>query len=1177
MKKFLVVGALFLSCISLQGATVDPSEICAPKDGYTINFNNVSIIEYIRFVSKISNTNFVFDDQELNFNVTIISEEPISTKNIMSALMQILRMHNLTLLEQDNNLLITKSKEISQMSTLVTGDKPNENPCKSAIITRVFRIKNSNVATVAGIIKPLTSASALIEVSVETRQLIVTDITTNVDKIAELLITIDTPHSILEIESYQVTTLAPTDLVPLAMKILAPFIEGNPFNMVPLPDTHTVFIVSTPNLIERAMTVLEDLDVPAKERIPSHQVENIFIYQVKNTSIAQILSTINKTREDLAIRGNAQPDFMAALKTVTPIESSNSLMFVGDDATLEKIKAMMQTLDVASPTHGPADTFYLYKLHHVQGNFVESHLKALAEKLQSPGRSNASLIATIDKIKWIQDSNSLLITGSAENIEEIKSLIDSLDVISPSSTDTFYLYKLQYVQGSFIESHLKIVAEKLKASGHTNASLILAIGRTKWIKEGNSLLITGTPDNIDEIKKLIVDWDVASAPGAINIAGEKTSFFIYKPVYRTAHELQTSIGNTAIDMEESGLIDKELFQTLGSVRYVASTNSLLFTGTPESISKLQALLTSLDSPGDAAIQTLGETTFLIYKPLHVSGTQLMASLKKIAGDLETKHADPDLAAAIESMKWVAETGSILFIGTEATLKKIETLTHQFDVGTSTAPVVAAPETYVIYTPTYVNGETLIETLCEFGQHLKDSGIQDKNLYDAINNLRWIEKTCSLLISGTQASITKIQELLQRFDVASGDSVASTTINPIDNTNFLVYKLQYHPGDQLQVALKQVATDLAATGTPLNQELAKASQSLQWIKMTNSLLATGKSEVLTKLRDLIQNLDVPLRQVFIEVLIIQTSLNNGQTFGLQWGGNVKFLNKFSATANNQAGVNTATLAPNSFSQPLLNSLNGMKGEATGVPVPAVQGPASSGFDLGVIGDIIMHKGSSFLTLGSLVNALQTDFDSTIVMNPKILTQDNQNATIFVGTNNPYVGSVVQVTGTSVSTNTNLEYRDVGVNLSITPYLGNGDLVTLTINTSISAITGQASIANSSVSGITTSQTNMTTQVHVPNDKFLVLSGMVQDTKDHFKSGLPCLGGLPVIGFAFSENDRSDLKNNVIIFVRPHIIDTFDDYKKVTENQENLFREQAGLPILREYFDAGLDLVKTPEDE
>ncbi|MGE5196242.1 MAG: hypothetical protein ACM3JI_02805, partial [Anaerolineae bacterium] len=52
------------------------------KEGYMINFNNVSIIEYIRFVSKIRNINFVFDSQDLDFKVTIVSEEPTSVKNI---------------------------------------------------------------------------------------------------------------------------------------------------------------------------------------------------------------------------------------------------------------------------------------------------------------------------------------------------------------------------------------------------------------------------------------------------------------------------------------------------------------------------------------------------------------------------------------------------------------------------------------------------------------------------------------------------------------------------------------------------------------------------------------------------------------------------------------------------------------------------------------------------------------------------------------------------------------------------------------------------------------------------------------------------------------------------------------------------------------------------------------
>ncbi|HEY5259683.1 MAG TPA: hypothetical protein VIJ46_03475, partial [Rhabdochlamydiaceae bacterium] len=469
----------------------------------------------------------------------------------------------------------------------------------------------------------------------------------------------------------------------------------------------------------------------------------------------------------------------------------------------------------------------------------------------------------------------------------------------------FYLYKLQYVQGSFIETHLKTVASRLQSSGYSKASLISTIEKIKWIKDSNSLLITGSPQNIDEIKSMIAEWDVANAAGAINVAGEKSSFFIYKPVYRSAHDLQAAISNTTVDMQEAGLIDKDLFQTLESVRFVASTNSLLFTGTPEAITKLQAMLASLDAPGDAAIQKLGDTTFFIYKLQHVSATQLMGSLKKFAADLEAKNADPELSSTIESMRWVSETNSILFIGSEPALKKIEQLTQQFDSGANIPGPANAPEGYIIYTPTYVNGDTLIQTLCEFGQHLKDSGIQDKGLYDAINNLRWIEKTCSLLISGDQGAITKIQELLKRFDIPTGESTAGTTINPIEDTNFLVYKLQYHPGDQLQTALKQVATDLAASGSPLNQELANASNSMQWIQMTNSLLATGKSETLMKLRDLIQNLDVPLRQVFIEVLIIQTSLGNGQAFGLQWGGNIKYLGKFAASTGNITPQNPQT--------------------------------------------------------------------------------------------------------------------------------------------------------------------------------------------------------------------------------------------------------------------------------
>jgi type II secretory pathway component GspD/PulD (secretin) len=72
-------------------------------------------------------------------------------------------------------------------------------------------------------------------------------------------------------------------------------------------------------------------------------------------------------------------------------------------------------------------------------------------------------------------------------------------------------------------------------------------------------------------------------------------------------------------------------------------------------------------------------------------------------------------------------------------------------------------------------------------------------------------------------------------------------------------------------------------------------------------------------------------------------------------------------------------------------------------------------------------------------------------------------------------------------------------------------------------------------------------------------------------------LPVIGVFFSENDRNDVKSNVVIFIRPQIINSFEEYKQVTEHQEDVFKDAASIPILREEFDAGIDMVKNSEDE
>lgn len=421
-------------------------------------------------------------------------------------------------------------------------------------------------------------------------------------------------------------------------------------------------------------------------------------------------------------------------------------------------------------------------------------------------------------------------------------------------------------------------------------------------------------------------------------------------------------------------------------------------------------------------------------------------------------------------------------------------------------------------------------------------------YYVIHNSESVEEKGEIIVKSPQ----KLTDHL----LASNSS--EIEVKDSERYEFFVYKLQYHEGPEIEEALKKIAADLRSQpDAPL--KLINAIQSLQWVKATNSLLCSSDAGTLQKLNKLVESLDIPLRQVFIEVLVIETDVKKGMEFGLQWAAGGQFSNKM--------GFGLGNFSP-SHGQPgaFASTMQGIN--ATNPPTGLGQIPLVPGFDLGVIGDVIMHKGKSYFSLGSLVSALQVDGTSTIVLNQKIITQDNKNSTIFVGDNIPFTGSIVQTVGQSQQTTANIEYRDIGVSLSITPRLGEGDVITLSLNEEITeSVDNEPMSTSTSVNGIRTTKTNMATHVHVPDKHFLVLSGMIRNSKAQHKAGLPCLGGLPVIGAAFSKTKKHDEKRNVIIFVRPHIINSFQDYQRLTEGQEEIHRNQAN----PQDFDAALNIL------
>jgi type II secretory pathway component GspD/PulD (secretin) len=462
----------------------------------------------------------------------------------------------------------------------------------------------------------------------------------------------------------------------------------------------------------------------------------------------------------------------------------------------------------------------------------------------------------------------------------------------------YFLYKLQYADPQETLAYLESISSNLTAD-ISQLSVRNVIKTAKVIKDNNAILLTGPKNAIEDTKEMIAQYDTeehvrssTAAPG---------NFFIYKPKYVDPHEIITSLRSLVDELASTGNIDVQLQKSIAGIRYIEATHSILIPGSDKTIAQIQALLEEIDVQGGygKGLHHVGALTFFIYKLQYVTPQRLAQSLQSVAQDLEKGGLeDQSLAAAIKGMKSITETNSVLFTGTPAALAKIQELLPNFDIAElapaqSSLPMPDVPSGYVIYRPLHKAGDELIKMLCDFVDNLKQAGINPTQLERTVHNMRWIENTCSLLITGDPETIEKVQTLLKQFDISSGEAKVTT----LGETGFLIYKLQFHQGDDIQRALRRVAADLQEANKGQKIPIADSIESLQWIPVTNSLLTSGPPSVLSRIRDLIQNLDIPLRQVFIEVLVIQTSLTNSQSFGLSWAARAQYKNKVAGQISN----------------------------------------------------------------------------------------------------------------------------------------------------------------------------------------------------------------------------------------------------------------------------------------
>lgn len=358
-----------------------------------------------------------------------------------------------------------------------------------------------------------------------------------------------------------------------------------------------------------------------------------------------------------------------------------------------------------------------------------------------------------------------------------------------------------------------------------------------------------------------------------------------------------------------------------------------------------------------------------------------------------------------------------------------------------------------------------------------------------------ERSNSILLAGEPSSQTRAKQLIQQLDQPLSAS----------NSSRVVF-LQYLSAEELLPILK--STTQTAQKESKEQAQKDASISIDASKSSNAIVMTGPPDMLDNMQAIISKLDVQRAQVLVEALIIEVSSDVANDLGVAWStGDLTNLNG----SDGIAAVNT------------LGNLDAVVRDSTG----AVVGPAA-GITLGY------YTGGN---LQAAIRALSTNSKVNVLSTPSVLTLDNQQAQIMVGSNIPIITG--QSTGTTATTDnpfTTFERQDIGVTLKITPQINADKSVTMDILQEVQTVASVANTALASAQDIVTNKRSVSTKVVVSNDRTLVLGGLISNQQQDTESKVPILGDMPLIGGLFRSTSKTSTKQNLMVFIHPIVIDS-----------------------------------------
>jgi general secretion pathway protein D len=309
------------------------------------------------------------------------------------------------------------------------------------------------------------------------------------------------------------------------------------------------------------------------------------------------------------------------------------------------------------------------------------------------------------------------------------------------------------------------------------------------------------------------------------------------------------------------------------------------------------------------------------------------------------------------------------------------------------------------------------------------------------------------------------------------------------------------------------------------------------KPTNSLIVNATPEDYRAIEDIIRKLDIQRRQVYVEALIMELSMDATENLGLNLQGGVE--------VGGEGIIGGRTLPDPDIGSNVSSLLSS-----------SVKGILAGGF-----GNMISYvdengETRSIPAFSALLRLSKTDSDVNILSAPRLLTSDNEEAEIVVGQNVPIITSRLSDTGSSngLAQSVSIERKDVALTLRITPQITDGDQVRLNIYQETTNVVDESnSVGTVNDVGPTFTTRKLSNTVLARNAQSIVLGGLIQTNRQQAETKVPFLGDIPLLGYLFRSSSDTEKKTNLLIFITPTIIESAQEMNEITADNRTEFDE------------------------